>query len=476
MNEASSSASSSGTSNFDVFLSFTGADTRKNFTGFLHKALKNNGINSFIDSENLWIGEAIGPTLLRAIEGSKILIPIFSKGYASSKWCLQERSHIFDCHKSKGQMVLPIFFVVEPSHIRNQTGSFEDPFCEHEKNFEPHIVKSWREALRIIGNLKGWVLKDDTNGDQAELVELVVKRVSRELVSSTKLAECKYPIGIDSQVNHLLSLLNIGSNEVQFVGICGFGGIGKTTIAKAVYNRILLKFNRHSFLSDVREHALQWMGLASLQKQLLKDIFKTDIDVSDIHKGKKLIEQRLCREKVFVVLDDVDGPEQVDALAGAIGWFGQGSRIIITTRDEHILNVSKVDKGKIYWPQELNHRQSLQLFCLHAFSTDQPHEDYAQLSHDVVYYSGGLPLTLEVLGSYLSDISSKEEWESALQKLKEIPPAKVQRRLKISYDNLEDDYQKGYISRCCMLFHWMAERNCNLHMGSLWLLSEISNK
>ncbi|KAJ4976681.1 hypothetical protein NE237_001787 [Protea cynaroides] len=161
---SSSSASSYGPSNFDVFLNFRGEDTRNNFTSFLHRALKNSGIHVFIDNEKLWTGEAIGPALLRAIEGSKIMIPVFSMGYASSKWCLLELSQILHCHRSNGQMILPIFLDVEPSHVRHQTGSFEGPFRKHEKHFEPHIVKSWREALRVVGNLKGWVLKADANG------------------------------------------------------------------------------------------------------------------------------------------------------------------------------------------------------------------------------------------------------------------------------------------------------------------------
>ncbi|XP_042478284.1 disease resistance protein L6-like [Macadamia integrifolia] len=455
---SSSSAFSFGSSNFEVFLNFRGEDTRKNFTGFLHKALKDSGINDFIDSEKLWVGEAIGPALLRAIQGSKISIPVFSKGYASSKWCLLELSQILLCHTSNGQMVLPIFFDVEPTDVRNQTESFEGPFREHEKNFKPHIVESWREALRMIGNLKGWVLKEDANGDQAELVELVVKRVLGELISSTHLAECKYLIGIDSHVNHLLSILNIASNDVQFVGICGFGGIGKTTIAKALYNHIFPNFKRHSFLSDIREQATRCMGLATLQKRLLKDIFKADIDIADYHRGKTMIKERLCKENVLLVLDDVDNQEQLSALASELNWFGQGSRVIITTRDEHILNVAKVDGNKIYWPQVLNCMQSLQLFSLHAFSRDQPPEDYMQLSHDVACYSGGLPLTLEVLGSYLSDISNKEVWESTLLKLKEIPHEKVQRRLKISYDNLEDDYQKAiFLDATCFFIGWQKE-------------------
>ncbi|XP_042484083.1 uncharacterized protein LOC122064452 [Macadamia integrifolia] len=327
-----------------------------------------------------------------------------------------ELAQIHLCHISKGQLVFPIFFFVEPSHVRNQIGSFEKAFQKHEKNFQPHIIESWKKALREIGNLKGEII--DKNKDQAEIVELVAKRVLDELVSSTYLAECKYPIGIDSRVEDLLSLLSIGSHDVQFIGICGWSGIGKTTIAKAVYNRYRSAFNKHSFVSDVCKQAKQCIDLASLQKRVLKDIFKASFDIGHDHRGKKLMEERLCKENVLLVLDDVDSKEQLDALASELNWFGQGSRIIITSKDEYVLNVAKIDNDKIYWPQELDHQESLQLFSLHAFSKDDPPEDYMKLSHDIVRYSRGLPSTLEALGDYLSDISDKQEWKKTLQKLK----------------------------------------------------------
>ncbi|XP_042490419.1 uncharacterized protein LOC122070347 [Macadamia integrifolia] len=405
-----------GFSSYDVFLNFRGEDTRNSFTSFLNLIMKDKGINVFIDSENLWTGEAIGPSLLKAIDGSKISIPVFSQGYANSKWCLLELAQIRQCHISNGQLVLPIFFYVDPSHVRNQIGSFEEAFREHKKNFEPHIVDSWRKALRVVGSLKGEVI--DKNTDQGKIVELVIRRILDELVSNTHLDECKYPIGIDSRVKEMLSLLSMSSDDVQFIGICGSRGIGKTTIAKIVYNRILSNFKKYSFISDVSKQAMQCMGLVSLQKRLLKDIFKIDLDVGHYHKGKKLIEHHLCKEKVLLVLDDVDNKEQVDALAGELNWFGQGSRVIITTTNEHILNVAKVVKDKICWLQRLDREESLELFSLHAFSMDEPPQEYMQLSHDIIRYSEGLPLILEMLGSYLSNINSKEEWKSTLRKLK----------------------------------------------------------
>ncbi|XP_042490427.1 cGMP-dependent protein kinase 2-like [Macadamia integrifolia] len=415
--DCTSTAFTIGCSSYDVFLNFRGEDTRNNFTGFLNLILKDKGIDVFIDSEKLWSGEAIGPALLRAIDGSKISIPVFSTGYAHSKWCLLELAQIFQCYISNRQLVLPIFFNVEPSHVRNQTGSFEEAFREHEKNHEPHIVKIWRKALREIGNLKGEII--DKNKNQAEIVELIVKRVRDEVYSSTHLEECKYPIGIDSRAKDLLSLLSVeSSSDVKFIGICGSHGIGKSTIVEAVYNRILSSFNSHSFISDVSKQAKECMGLISLQKRLLKDIIKTDYDIGHYRRGKKLIERILCKENVLLVLDDVDDTEQVDALASELNWFGQGSRVIITTKNRHILKKAKVDKDKIYCPRELDHEESLQLFSLHTFSADEPPQDYMQLSHDMVSYLGGLPLTIEKLGSYLSEIRSKEEWTSTLRKLK----------------------------------------------------------
>ncbi|XP_043688291.1 toll/interleukin-1 receptor-like protein [Telopea speciosissima] len=273
-------------SSYDVFLNFRGEDTRNNFTGFLNLVLKDKGIDVFIDSKELWTGEAIGPACLSAIQRSKISIPIFSKDYANSKWCLLELAQIFECYTSDDQLVLPIFFYVDPSQVRNQTGSFEEAFKEHEKNFEPHMVESWRKALREIGKLKGEVI--DKNRDQAEVVELVVKRVLDKLDSDMHLAECKHRIGIDSSVQDLLSLLSSGSNEVQFIGMCDVSGIGKTTIGEAIYNRILSSFNKHSFISDVSKQAKQCMGLVSLQNRLLKDMFNRDSDVRHCGKGKKI--------------------------------------------------------------------------------------------------------------------------------------------------------------------------------------------
>ena len=150
------------TSSFDwkhaVFLSFRGEDTSNNFTGHLYKALDQKGIDTFIDDKNLRKGEEISPTLITAIRRSRCSIIVLSENYASSKWCLEELVEILVCNRTKNRRVVPIFYNVDPSHVRNQTGSFGEALAKHEKNekIKKEKVKKWREALTQVANLSSF--------------------------------------------------------------------------------------------------------------------------------------------------------------------------------------------------------------------------------------------------------------------------------------------------------------------------------
>ena len=150
---------SSGTSSFqwrrDVFLSFRGEDTRLNFTDHLYSALTRMGINTFRDDEGLERGGEIQPSLLKAIEESKVSIVVFSKNYAHSKWCLDELDKIMESRREKGQIVLPVFYHVDPSDLRKQTGSFGEAFARYGKVTEERVLR-WRAALTEAGGLSGW--------------------------------------------------------------------------------------------------------------------------------------------------------------------------------------------------------------------------------------------------------------------------------------------------------------------------------
>jgi hypothetical protein len=212
-------------------------------------------------------------------------------------------------------------------------------------------------------------------------------------------------------------------------------GIGKTTIAKVVFNQLCYDcgygFEGSSFLLNVKESEPKDMVL--LQQQLLHDILRQNTEkISNVDRGKVLIKERLRRKRVLVVIDDVDHLKQLNALMGERSWFGPGSRVIITTRDERLL----LEADQRYQVQELDPYESLQLFCQHAFGDAKPAKDYVELSNDVVEYCGGLPLALEVLGSCLIG-KNQARWESVIDRLRRIPEHAIQERLRISFDSLK---------------------------------------
>ena len=139
-----------------MFLSFRGKDTRNNFTAHLHRELRTKGINTFIDEERLETGLVIRPALVAAIENSKFSIIVLSENYASSRWCLEELVKILECKRTRGQRVLPIFYDVDPSDVRNHRGKFGEALAEHEvKSRNMDRVPIWRVALIEVANLSG---------------------------------------------------------------------------------------------------------------------------------------------------------------------------------------------------------------------------------------------------------------------------------------------------------------------------------
>ena len=158
MAEKTSAASSSSSDwRYAVFLSFREEDTRNNFISHLYKALDQKGIDTFMDDKKLRTGEEISPTVVTAIRRSRCSIIVLSENYASSKWCLEKLVEILQCRRTKNQKVMPIFYNVDPSHVRNQTGRFGEAMAKHEKNLKigREKLRKWREALTQVANLSG---------------------------------------------------------------------------------------------------------------------------------------------------------------------------------------------------------------------------------------------------------------------------------------------------------------------------------
>ncbi|XP_056162448.1 disease resistance protein L6-like [Syzygium oleosum] len=451
--EANSSGSSSFTAptrnHYEVFLSFRGLDTRKGFIDHLYNGLIDAGIHAFKDDNELRQGEKIGPDLLAAIKNSKILIPILSVNYGESSWCLDELVQIMECkNNSTGHIVLPIFYKVKVSHVRHQIGSFGKTFREREsrlreRGFDPTILEKWKQALTEVSSLKGL----NADGYEGELVKSVVRKVLNELKKEFELVISENLVGIDRHIEKVMEFVNNNSRATLFVGIHGMGGIGKTTLAKTIYNKLSNKFEHRSFIADIRESCKR-NGLEYLQNQLISDILKHSNQVSNRDEGIRFISSKFEGNKVLILLDDMDDDDQLMALAGNHNWFSSGSIIIITTRNKSILDNAEVDCN--YELDEMDKDISSILFSRHAFRNDVPPSEFEVLTRDVVSATGGLPLSLEVLGSFLHD-KKPNIWRDTIKKLRKVPHKKVQEKLKISYDALEYGQQQIFLDIACFV-------------------------
>ncbi|XP_034896725.1 TMV resistance protein N-like [Populus alba] len=291
------------------------------------------------------------------------------------------------------------------------------------------------------------------NGHEAKFIQEIIKDVLNKL-DPKHLNIPKLLVRIDPLARNIFDFLSTATDDVRIVGIHGMPGIGKTTIAKVLFNQLCYGFEGSCFLSNINETSRQFNGLALLQKQLLHDILKQDAAyISNVDRGMVLIKERLCRKRVLVVADDVSHLDQLNALMGERSWFGSGSRVIITTRDSSFL----LEADQTYRIEELKPDESLQLFSWHAFKDTKPAEDYIELSKDAVDYCGGLPLALEVIGACLSG-KNKDRWKSVIHKLRRIPNRDIQGKLRISFDGLDDDeLQNAFLDIACFFIRRKKE-------------------
>ncbi|XP_076925922.1 TMV resistance protein N-like [Bidens hawaiensis] len=417
---ASTSASSFEKSfKYDVFLSFRGEDTRKTFVDHLYHALCNRGITTYKDDEKIEKGERINEQLVRSIEDSRIHIIIFSKNYASSSWCLNELVKIMECEKTQEQTAYPVFYDVEPTEVRHQSGAVGEAFAKlvakHEKGSGLFSFFKWftRKRKRMVEDVEMKMMLQD--GDvpwkrhEAKFIEKIIKDISPKLHLISLNVDDNL-VGMETRLLNVVSSLELDSNDVLMIGTGGW-----EVVERRLWPELFLII--YPFILKVK--ALLRMS-------------------GNVHKALK---GSSCSRYV-------DHIEHLAALAGTPNWFKPGSRIIITTRDEQVLIAHKVNK--IHDVNLLSDQEALCLFSWHAFGREIPINGYKELSEKVVHYAAGLPLTIKVLGSHLCG-RSELDWVDAINRLKNIPLKETLEKLELSYNGLENDQKEIFLDVVCVL-------------------------
>ncbi|CAF1710360.1 unnamed protein product [Brassica napus] len=327
-----------------AFPSFHGADVHENFLSHLVKEFRSKAIDLFIDNDNIERSKSIGPALIEAIRGSRIAIVLLSKNYASSTWCLNELVEIIKCKEEFGQTVMPLFYKVDPTDVKKQTGDFGKVFKKTCKGKQREEIRRWKHALMEVAQIAGFPSKNGKT--EVEMIAAIVTDVLNKLNLSAPCSDFDSLVGMESHMTIMGPLLRLDFDEVRKIGILGPPGIGKTAIARSLFIRYSQDFQLSVFIDNIKtKYAIpassdDYSAKLYLQEQFMSQL-TNEKDIKIPHLG--VVKDRLKDKKVLIVLDDVDNLVQLEAMANETLWFGPGSRIIITTQDHRVLKSSRIN-------------------------------------------------------------------------------------------------------------------------------------
>ncbi|EOA18950.1 hypothetical protein CARUB_v10007584mg [Capsella rubella] len=449
---------------YQVFLNFRGDELRNRFISHLERALKAKNINIFID-RNAPKGESLD-IFFEEIKRSRIALAVFSQGYTGSDWCLNELVKIGERMDEGNFVAIPIFYMVEPKTVKHQEGPFGDVLRKKRRIVGDDQMKKWEGAFKSVCNRIGFTF--DGTSNESKFIDEIVQEVLKELnripsdgsltrsLDHSQNAEGPFGktepeiFGLEQRLLELQEMVDSKRDETRIIGVVGMHGIGKTTLVNKFFETRKSHFVKHCLLRDISE-LVKFKGRRSecLTGMLLKGLLADDnIDEETYEPYKK----KLCKNKVFIVLDGISEKTQIEVLLkDHHDWTKKGSKIVIATNDRSLLE-GFVQDADIYEVPQLNHRDGLKHFHLYAFShnsvahkNNYEKETFKKVSSKLVSYVRGHPLALQLLGEELCE-KPVAKWE---EKLNTLSPSIRSRVLQVSYDELSPKLKDAFLDIAC---------------------------
>nr|KJB12910.1 hypothetical protein B456_002G044500 [Gossypium raimondii] len=263
------------------------------------------------------------------------------------------------------------------------------------------------------------------------------------------------------------------SDEIGMVGVCGMGGIGKTTIMKHIYNQLLEETkSKPLFEKIIWVTVSQDFNITRLQQDIADAMNIEDLPKPE-QKRAAVLRNELLQIRHVLILDDVWEGFVLEKVGIPIPIFSNGSRLVLTSRSNVVCRF--IGCSEIVEVPPLSNEESMNLFLAHTGRGILKVPSLEEILGDIVGECDGLPLAIAVIAGSMKGIYDVVEWRNALTELGDHVTSvkgtdkEIYGRLKFSFDRLEDSniqncflycslYPEDYrIPRVELIEYWIDE-------------------
>ena len=292
---------------------------------------------------------------------------------------------------------------------------------------------------------------------EADLVSEVVRTIVKLANKPLPLAVGEHVVGVNRVAEEIIQNLD-KKKEVVLLGLWGMGGIGKSTLARVLYNRLRTRFDSACYIEDVTEKVIQGAGVVRVQNHILKSLCQREYgEIEGKSEGKTILEERLCKKRILMVLDDVRESDEMEYWVSR-KMFREGSMCIVTSRKRSVFEASNSfainREVYIHDVQLLSSVDSERVLTSYAFGGYwKVRPELEEMVTGISKACGGVPLVLKVCGSLLKNKDNVNVWKEVMAKLngRGMMDDKIFECRRISYDDLLEEQQEMFLDVACGL-------------------------